>query len=35
MLREGKTIQRKELDKFFNRSDKIDRIFNEILSWDK
>jgi hypothetical protein len=35
MLQEGKTIQRKELDKFFNRSDKIDRLFNEILSWDK
>jgi hypothetical protein len=35
MLREGKTVQRKELDKFFNRSDKIDRLFNDILGWDK
>ena len=35
MLREGKTVQRKELDKFFNRSDKIDRLFNDILAWDK
>ena len=33
MLREGKTIQRKELDKFFNRTDKIDRLFNDIISW--
>ena len=33
MLREAKEIQRKELDKFFNKTDKIDRIFNEILGW--
>ena len=35
MLREGKTIQRKELDKFFNRTDKIDRLFNDIMTWDE
>ena len=35
MLREGKSVNRKELDKFFNRTDKIDRLFNEILMWDK
>ncbi len=35
MLRESKNFNRKDLDKFFNRSDKIDRIFNEILMWDK
>jgi len=35
MLREGKTIQRKELDKFFNRTDKIDRLFNDIISWEE
>lgn len=35
MLRESKNFDRKDLDKFFNRSDKIDRIFNEILMWDK
>ncbi len=35
MLKEGKTIQRKELDKFFNRTDKIDRLFNDIISWDE
>ena len=33
MLRESKNFNRKDLDKFFNRSDKIDRIFNEILRW--
>ncbi len=32
MLKEGK-INRKELDKFFNQSDKIDRMFNDILRW--
>jgi len=35
MLREGKTINKKELDNFFTKTDKIDRIFNEILTWDK
>ncbi len=35
MLKESKHINRAELDKFFNRSDKIDRLFNEILMWDK
>lgn len=33
MLKENKTINRKELDKFFNQSDKIDRMFNDILRW--
>jgi len=33
MLREGKVVNKKELDKVFTRSDRIDRIFNEILSW--
>jgi len=32
MLKEGR-INRRELDKFFNQSDKIDRMFNEILRW--
>lgn len=35
MLREGKTVNKKELDSFFTKTDKIDRIFNEILTWDK
>lgn len=33
MLKENKTINRKELDKFFTQTDKIDRIFNDILRW--
>ena len=32
MLKEGR-INRRELDKFFNQSDKIDRMFNDILRW--
>ena len=32
MLKEHK-ISRRELDKFFNQSDKIDRMFNDILRW--
>jgi len=34
MLSEGKTVSKRELDKYFNSSDKIDRIFNDILMWD-
>lgn len=34
-LQEGKTIRPRDLNSFFNRSDRIDRIFNDILSWDK
>ena len=34
MLREGKRISRDSLDKTFNKSDRVDRIFNEILNWD-
>jgi len=33
MLREGKMISQEDLDKSFNRTDRIDRIFNDILSW--
>ena len=33
MLNEGKTIDQKELDNFFTKSDKIDRICNDILRW--
>tara|TARA_B100000131_G_C18010401_1_gene570242 strand:+ start:359 stop:961 length:603 start_codon:yes stop_codon:yes gene_type:complete len=33
MLREGKEIDRRELDNVFTKSDKIDRICNEILRW--
>ena len=34
MMNEGKKISQRELDKFFNKSDKIDRVFNDILSWE-
>jgi len=34
MMREGKEISRSELNKVFNKTDRIDRIFNEILEWD-
>jgi len=33
MLREGKEISKSEALKSFNNSDKIDRIFNDILRW--
>jgi hypothetical protein len=33
MMTEGVEVSKKDLDKFFNKSDKIDRIFNEILGW--
>ena len=32
MLKEHR-VNRRELDKFFNQSDKIDRMFNDILRW--
>jgi len=35
MMAEGKTVSRRELDNTFTKTDKIDRIFNEILGWDK
>tara|TARA_X000001388_G_scaffold44763_1_gene31786 strand:+ start:134 stop:751 length:618 start_codon:yes stop_codon:yes gene_type:complete len=35
MLREGKSVKPKDLNNFFNRTDRIDRIFNDILSWEK
>jgi hypothetical protein len=34
MLKEGKNINKKDLNKVFNKTDRVDRIFNEILSWD-
>ena len=35
MMREGVEVKRNDLNKFFNRSDRIDRIFNDILEWEK
>ena len=34
MLKESKNINKRELNKTFNKSDRVDRIFNEILSWE-
>ena len=33
MMKEGKQISGKEINKHFNKTDRIDRIFNDILSW--
>lgn len=33
MMAEGKKISEKELNKTFTKGDRIDRIFNEVLSW--
>jgi len=35
MMKEGRTLSRAELNKVFNRTDRIDRIFNDILDWKK
>ena len=35
MIPEGKQISKEELKKFFNKSDRIDRILNEVLSYKK
>ncbi len=34
MLKEGKRVSSSDLKKSFNKSDRIDRIFNEILLWE-
>jgi len=34
MMAEGKKITQRDLRKFFNNSDRVDRIFNDILSWE-
>ena len=35
MLSEGKKVSRKDLNKHFNKSDRVDRIFNDIIRWEK
>ena len=35
MMSEGKRISRRELNDTFTKTDRIDRIFNEILGWDE
>ena len=33
LMSEGKNVNRSDLDRFFTKSDKIDRIFNDIIDW--
>ena len=33
MLKEGIEVSRADLNKYFDSTDKIDRIFNDIISW--
>ena len=33
MMREGRVVREGELNSVFNKSDRIHRIFNEILEW--
>jgi hypothetical protein len=35
MMREARQVNSSELSRTFNRSDRIDRIFNDILTWKK
>ena len=35
MMKESKEINRAELKKYFNKSDRVDRILNDILTWSK
>ena len=35
MMREGRQVNSTELSRTFNRSDRIDRIFNDILTWKR
>ena len=34
MMSEGKEISEAEINSFFNKSDRVDRVFNDILSWE-
>lgn len=35
MMAEGKNVSSDDLNRHFNKTDKIDRVFNEILDWEK
>jgi hypothetical protein len=35
MMREGVEVSRRDLNRVFNKTDRIDRIFNDILDWKK
>jgi hypothetical protein len=34
MMREGREVSRKDLDQHFTKTDRIDRIFNDIMDWE-
>ena len=34
MMREGREVSRRDLNNHFNKTDRIDRLFNDILSWE-
>ena len=34
MMREGKEINKGELNRHFTKSDRVDRILNDIISWE-
>lgn len=33
MMKEGRDISKRDINKHFNKTDRVDRIFNDILSW--
>lgn len=35
MMSEGKEVNAKDLNKHFNKSDRVDRLFNDVLTWGK
>ena len=35
MMNEGKEVSESDLNEYFNKSDRIDRVFNDILSWEE
>ena len=35
MMKESRTLNRSELKKHFNRTDRIDRAMNDIIAWEK
>jgi len=35
MMSEGKELSSKQLKTYFNKSDRVDRVFNDILDWDE
>ena len=34
VMREGKEISQDEINKIFNKTDRVNRIFNDILNWE-